>query len=52
MAISRYQRERERIAGPTVTRVVVTLYLIGAAVGLVIGVVWIIAGILRYHALS
>ncbi len=51
MAISRYQRERERIAGPKFTRGVVTLYLVGAAIGLILGVVAVIVGILRFHPL-
>ena len=51
MSISRYQRERERIAGPKFTRGVVRLYLFGAVVGLILGVIWVIVGLLRYHPL-
>jgi hypothetical protein len=51
MSISRYQRERERIAGPKFTRGVVKLYLVGAAIGLILGVIAVIVGILRYHPL-
>ena len=51
MPISRYQRERERIAGPKFTRGIVKLYLVGAGIGLIVGVVWVIAGLLRYHPL-
>ena len=51
MPISRYQRERERIAGPRLTRGVMRLYLIGGGIGLIIGVIWVIAGILHFHSL-
>jgi hypothetical protein len=51
MAISRYQREGERTAGPKLTRAVVKLYLIGAVIGLIVGVIWVIAGLLHFHPL-
>ncbi len=51
MSISRDQRERERIAGPKLTRGVVKLYLIGAAIGLILGAIWVIAGLLHFHPL-
>ena len=51
MPISRYQREREQIAGPKFTRSLVKLYLIAAVVGLIVGVVWVIAGILHFYPL-
>ena len=51
MAISRYQRERERIAGPKFTRALIMLFAIGALVGLAIGIVWVVAGLLHFHPL-
>jgi hypothetical protein len=51
MAISRYQRELERTAGPKFTRAIVMLFAIGALVGLGIGIVWVIAGLLHFHPL-
>ena len=51
MPISQHQREQERIAGPRLTRGLATFYLIGAAIGLLIGIVWVIAGILHFHRL-
>ena len=51
MPISRYQRERERIAGPKFTRALLMLFGIGALVGLGIGIIWVIAGLLHFHPL-
>lgn len=51
MPISRDQRERERTAGPRFTRGVVKLYLIGALIGLILGAIWVIAGLLHFHPL-
>ena len=51
MAISRYQRELERTAGPTFTRRYVKLLGIAALIGLAIGIVWVIAGLLNFHVL-
>jgi hypothetical protein len=51
MAISPYQREQERIAGPKFTRALLTLFAVGALVGLGIGIIWVIAGLLHFHPL-
>ena len=49
MAISRDERERERIAGPKFTRAVVLAFAAAALVGLGIGILWVIAGLLNFH---
>ena len=51
MPIPKYEREQQRIAGPKFTRGVVTLYAIAAVIGLIVGVVWVIAGLLHFHPL-
>jgi hypothetical protein len=51
MAMSRHERERERIAGPKFTRAVVLVFAAAALVGLAIGIVWVIAGLLNFHPL-
>lgn len=51
MPIPRYEREQQNIASRRFTRGVVRLYLIGAAIGLLLGVIAVIVGILRYHPL-
>jgi hypothetical protein len=51
MPIPRYEREQQQIASPRFTRGIVKLYLIAAAIGLLIGVIWVIAGLLHFHVL-
>ena len=51
MAISRYQRELERTAGPKFTRALLMLFGIAALIGLGIGIVWVIAGLVNFHVL-
>ena len=51
MPIPRYERERQRIAGPKFTRGVVTVYTIAAVIGLIVGVIWVIMGLLHFHPL-
>ena len=51
MAISRYQREIERIAGPKFTRGFLMLFAIGALAGLLVGILWVIAGLVNYYFL-
>ena len=51
MSIPRYEREQQNIASRRFTRGVVKLYLIGAAIGLILGAIWVIVGLLRYHPL-
>ena len=51
MAISRYQRELERTAGPKFARALLMLFGIAALIGLGIGIVWVIAGLVNFHVL-
>lgn len=47
----RYQRYRDSIAGPRFTRGFMKLLGIAALIGLLIGVIWVIAGILHFNPL-
>lgn len=49
MPISRYEREQEQIAGPRFSRGIVKLFLVAAGIGLLIGVIWVIAGLLNFQ---
>ena len=51
MALPRYERERQQIAGPRTSRLIVKAILTAAGLGLLIGIVWVIAGILHFHPL-
>lgn len=51
MRISRYEREREQMAGPRVARFFLTAYGVAALIGLLVGIMWVIAGILHFHSL-
>lgn len=49
MALPRYERIRQRGAGPRTRRALFMLIGIAALIGLLIGVVWVIAGLLNFH---
>ena len=51
MPIPRYEREAQQIASRRFTRAVVKAFGIAALVGLIIGVIWVIAGLLNFHVL-
>jgi hypothetical protein len=51
MPIPRYEREQQNIASPRFTRAVAKAFGIAAIVGLIIGVIWTIAGLLHFHPL-
>ncbi len=51
MPVPRYEREIDEVAGPRFTRLFLMAFAVAGAIGLVIGVVWIIAGILHFHPL-
>ena len=51
MPIPRYERELEAGAGPRFRRLYLTTLGTAAAVGLIIGLIWVIAGILHFHPL-
>lgn len=47
----RSDREIDRTASKTTTKYFFIVVLTGAAIGLLIGIVWTIAGILHFHSL-
>ena len=47
----RYQRELDTTAGPRFTRWYVKLLGIAALIGLLVGLVWVIVGLLNFHVL-
>ena len=49
MALPRYERVRQRGAGPRTRRAFFMLIGIAALIGLLIGVVWVVAGLLNFH---
>ena len=51
MPIPKYERERQQIAGRRFTRGVLRLYMLAAIIGLIAGVIWVTAGILKFHPL-
>jgi hypothetical protein len=51
MRQSRYERELETTASPRFTRGLVKVYAIAALIGLLIGLGWVVAGILHFHPL-
>jgi hypothetical protein len=51
MPIPRYEREQQRIASRRFTRGVLRMYGVAALIGLLIGIVWVIAGLLHFHPL-
>jgi hypothetical protein len=51
MAISKYQRELERTAGPKFTRALLMLFGVAALIGLLVGVIWVVMGLLHFHPL-
>ena len=51
MAISKYQLELERTAGPKFTRALLMLFGVAALIGLLVGLIWIVVGVLHFHPL-
>ena len=51
MPIPRYEREQQNIASPRFFRAVVKAFGIAALLGLIIGVIWVIGGLLHFHPL-
>jgi hypothetical protein len=52
MALPRYERQRQRIAGPRTTRAYLTMVGMAMLIGLLIGIVWVIAGLVNYYFLQ
>ena len=51
MPIPRYEREAQQIASRRFTRTVLKAFGVAALIGLIIGVIWVIAGLLNFHVL-
>jgi hypothetical protein len=51
MALPRYERIRQRGAGPKMRRAFFNLIGLAMLIGLFIGIVWVIAGLLNFHVL-
>ena len=51
MPIPRYERELEAGAGPRFRRIYLTAIGVAALVGLLLGIIWVIAGLLSFHVL-
>lgn len=51
MPVPRYVRQQRVIAGPRTSRAIVTLFAIAALIGLLIGIGWVVAGLLHFHVL-
>lgn len=47
----RYQRYRDSLASPRFMKGYVKLFGIAALIGLVIGIIWVIAGLVNFHVL-
>lgn len=47
----RYQRELDTTAGPKFTRWYVKAFAFAALIGLIVGLVWVVAGLLNFHVL-
>jgi hypothetical protein len=47
----RYQRELDTTAGPRFTRWYLKIFAIGALIGLLVGLGWVIAGLVHYYVL-
>jgi hypothetical protein len=48
----RDQRQRDTTASPAFTRAYVRVFGIAALIGLLLGVIWVIAGLLNFHVLQ
>ena len=47
----RYQRYRDSIASPRFQKAYIKAFGIAALIGLLIGIVWVIAGLINFHVL-
>lgn len=47
----RHQRELDTTAGPKFTRWYLKVFAIAALIGLLVGIGWVIAGLLQFHPL-
>ncbi|MGE3341851.1 MAG: hypothetical protein AB7L71_00330 [Vicinamibacterales bacterium] len=51
MALPRYERQRQRFAGPRTTRAYFRMVGFAMLLGLLIGIVWVFAGLFNYYVL-
>lgn len=51
MPIPRYERELEAGAGPRFRRLFLIAFGVAALIGLILGVIWVIAGLLHFQVL-
>ncbi len=51
MPYTRYDRERDQIAGPRTSRAFFILLGLALLIGLILGLLWVGAGLLRFHVL-
>ncbi|MGH9159343.1 MAG: hypothetical protein ACRD2X_05080 [Vicinamibacteraceae bacterium] len=49
MPLPRYERERDEIAGLKMSRALFKIYGIGLVIGLIVALIWIVAGLLHFH---
>jgi hypothetical protein len=52
MPRTRYERELDRTAGPKTSRAFFILFGFALLIGLTLGLLWIGAGLLRFHVLG
>jgi hypothetical protein len=51
MAYKANHPDRQRVAGPRFSRLLIIAFLTAAGIGLGIGLIWVIAGLLNFHPL-
>jgi len=51
MPRTRYERELDRTAGPRTRRAVFVVFGLALLIGLILGLLWVGAGLLRFHVL-
>ena len=51
MAYKPYHPDRQRVAGPRFTKLLIVAFMTAIGLGLGIGIVWVIAGLLHFHPL-
>ncbi len=52
MPRTRYERELDRAAGPKTSRALVIVFGFALLIGLILGLLWVGAGLLRFHVLG
>jgi hypothetical protein len=52
MPIPRYEREAQQVAGRRFSRAVLKAFGVAALIGLIVGLVWVIGGLMNFHVLE